>query len=648
MKILDRIIFKISPIRILKKSVFFDSEWYKEQYSINEDPFTHYLNEGWKKEYNPSKEFSSKDYLINNPDINDINPLIHYEVFGKYEGRRAYKPIIGDKRNIIGDTVELDYEEIFKTIDNKDVVSFDVFDTLLCRSFIEPDDVFKYIEHKYKIDGFYKERLEAEKQARISLNKEVNIDEIYGFIKEEYKDFKQIEIDTEIKVNHKNCIIEPIYDYAKKHNKRVIAISDMYLPKYVIETLLKNGGYQMDEVYVSCEFDMTKGIGSLYDEVLKLENINSSDIVHFGDNYNSDYYMARQKDIDSYQTPKISDYCFSKEEGNYLNVFLNKCDSLGSSIYASLICDYFGNCQNKNFYKDIAYMIAGPLVMAYLKFVLEKSKELSLDKLLFVSRDGYCLKEIYEKYYKEDIEVKYAYLSRACIYAGFKVNKLVEEDEKVLDILNKSMKVCGVEDKESIDSWSIKQSNNLSNHLSKIAGTSQRIATIDMFSGNYTSQKGASYYIKDRIITGFYAGNFKNSELNHYSYSENLLGMRDNLAVKLSELLISSYENSIIGVNEDGSPIYEETNENNRVERYNQFLSGICNYYDDYLKYYGLFDDNQLFIEEWLLLCDAYFKNISDSELNNYSVLIDSQNPTTSKNDMSFVDLIDNYIKKGY
>lgn len=36
-----------------------------------------------------------------------------------------------------------------------DVISFDIFDTLLLRPFIKPTDLFWYIETKYNIKGFH-------------------------------------------------------------------------------------------------------------------------------------------------------------------------------------------------------------------------------------------------------------------------------------------------------------------------------------------------------------------------------------------------------------------------------------------------------------------------------------------------------------
>ncbi|EGX76683.1 hypothetical protein HMPREF9457_01016 [Dorea formicigenerans 4_6_53AFAA] len=57
-------------------------------YHINkEEAVSHYLNIGWKLGYDPSPYFSTEMYMNNNPDIINYNPLLHFELYGKKEGR---------------------------------------------------------------------------------------------------------------------------------------------------------------------------------------------------------------------------------------------------------------------------------------------------------------------------------------------------------------------------------------------------------------------------------------------------------------------------------------------------------------------------------------------------------------------------------
>ncbi len=659
MSSLDKLLFRIKPVMIIKRSVFFDEDWYKETYDVKGDPAVHYLNEGWKSDYDPSLKFSGKDYLINNPDIRDVNPLLHYEVFGKYEGRRPFVPRIAGHNDYDPDDLDFPLDKYLERIEEKQVISFDVFDTLVVRPFVKAEEVFVYLEKEYGIEGFSVKRKEAERNARISLNKEVNIDEIYSFIASDYQFLKEKEIALELKGCHLNPLIRPLYEKARKENKRVIAVSDMYLGEDIVKKILSGSSYEMDEIYVSCDFDKTKGSGELFELVLDKEKIDSGDMLHFGDNYISDYSEAIGKGIEAYQTPKLVDHILNENENSYLLSFMKDNDSIASSVYLSQISEFLCSCKERGFFEKLSYLLGGPLALSYLTFVCNKAKEENIDKLLFVSRDGYLLKELYEKYFYDQIGIRaeYAYLSRACIYAGNEVNHLCADLKRFLKIMKLYLSDLDPNNdpldeyekhKEEIEKTSISQSKNLERHLHEITEDSRKAATVDMFSGNYTSQHGAAYYLKEKLSSGFYAGNFARSEVEHHSFGERLLGMKDNLPIKISEFLITSDENALVGIDDEGNPIYEEEDNSLRKERYEKILKGCRQYIDDYVRFFRIENDCLLSLEEWLELSDCYLRGCDDNDLLELSKIIDSENPTKEKDDKSIRTLIDQYREKGY
>ena len=86
----------IINMNLIKKSGYFDANYYKNEYSISKSPLKHYYYEGYKKGYNPSTLFDNDYYLNHNMDVKKvgINPLLHYIVSGKQEGRKI-KECIG-------------------------------------------------------------------------------------------------------------------------------------------------------------------------------------------------------------------------------------------------------------------------------------------------------------------------------------------------------------------------------------------------------------------------------------------------------------------------------------------------------------------------------------------------------------------------
>ena len=72
---------------IVKNSNMFDKDWYGRYFYNSKDPVLDYIKNSINR--NPSKVFYPKEYLLIYPDIvhNKVNPFIHYEKNGKYEGR---------------------------------------------------------------------------------------------------------------------------------------------------------------------------------------------------------------------------------------------------------------------------------------------------------------------------------------------------------------------------------------------------------------------------------------------------------------------------------------------------------------------------------------------------------------------------------
>lgn len=80
-------------IGLIKDSGLFDVEWYQkicpELSKLPLTPVEHYLSIGYKMGLNPSEKFNGNLYLERYPDVAEegVNPLIHYILFGKNEGR---------------------------------------------------------------------------------------------------------------------------------------------------------------------------------------------------------------------------------------------------------------------------------------------------------------------------------------------------------------------------------------------------------------------------------------------------------------------------------------------------------------------------------------------------------------------------------
>ena len=78
---------------LISDSPYFDKDWYLDTYDdLNgyDDPVYHYLHVGYTKGFNPGPNFSTDEYHICNPDVKEhgMNPLLHYERYGRREQRK--------------------------------------------------------------------------------------------------------------------------------------------------------------------------------------------------------------------------------------------------------------------------------------------------------------------------------------------------------------------------------------------------------------------------------------------------------------------------------------------------------------------------------------------------------------------------------
>ena len=209
------------------------------------------------------------------------------------------------------------YDDVVKrVIDPKHkVISFDVFDTIITRPFFKPTDLFLLLDKHFDqicshvvMENFSDLRIMAEKELRDNLTsfEEVNIDQIYDFIVSKFHiskkvadEMKKLEIETELKFFKPRQSVINLINIAKSVGKKVICISDFYNGKSFIKQIFKNLNRSVDEIFVSCEYGLTKETGTLFSKVLNELIIKSSELLHIGDNWNSDYVVPTKLQINA-------------------------------------------------------------------------------------------------------------------------------------------------------------------------------------------------------------------------------------------------------------------------------------------------------------------------------------------------------------
>jgi HAD hydrolase, family IA, variant 1 len=300
-------------------------------------------------------------------------------------------------------------------IEKFEYVSFDLFDTLIFRTLQSPQDVFRVIPILYnerntveKVDEhkFYIDRIFAECKARKKAEKEeVSLDEIYSNL--EYPDLlrdilKEIEIEFEIKNCIKNEAIIPILQECLKLRKKIIITTDMYLPRKCIVEILKKIDVTYEKLYISAEVGLTKLSGHLYDYILRDLNIDNTRIMHIGDNLITDISKAKSRGIEAMLRPAQGPAKFYSSNRVGLNPGLNHLISLAN------------HCSDNTVERRIGEFTLAPFLFEFCHWINKKKKELKINKLYFLAREGYLIKKIYEMLFPEE--------SENCIYLRLNKN----------------------------------------------------------------------------------------------------------------------------------------------------------------------------------------------------------------------------------
>ena len=182
-----------------------------------------------------------------------------------------------------------------------DTISFDIFDTLIERSVSKPTDIFEIVGEKVlgkeHCREFLENRIRAEKKAR-EKSCEITLDQIYQELVDTYKsDIVELLQKTEVQIELENChkkeTIFPFYEQCIQKGKRVLLISDMYLPEPVIVSMLQRCGINdYEKLYVSNTYGENKLSGKLFQIACKDWQIDLKSMIHIGDSIKADMIGA--------------------------------------------------------------------------------------------------------------------------------------------------------------------------------------------------------------------------------------------------------------------------------------------------------------------------------------------------------------------
>lgn len=378
--------------------------------------------------YNRINRFCSSNHIM----LYDVNGENLIEKYGKTEHYVEDDPYF-----------YVCEESLRKAIEDHDVISFDMFDTLVMRKTFFPTDVFEIVAQRAQregiiVDNFKRFRIKAERECVVNHG---NIYDIYESLQKitqisdkEKGRLTEIEIETEKDVLIRREKIVEMFDYAISLGKKVCIISDMYLTEKILREILEGLGIKgYDKFYVSCDYCVSKGCGIF--EVVKRQ-VSGSNYLHIGDNKIADGLCAQNSGYDTFIIQKASDMLEISSYGEIgtiiqtaneravIGLFIAKAFNNPFALYHSE-----GKLEVKDSY-IYGYLFIAPLVTKFMLWLISEIEARKYDDVLFSARDGYIILQLYreaKRYLKKEYLPEGIYFPTSRLLNA-SISRMTEED----------------------------------------------------------------------------------------------------------------------------------------------------------------------------------------------------------------------------
>jgi FMN phosphatase YigB (HAD superfamily) len=350
-----------------------------------------------------------------------------------------------------------------------DVVTFDVFDTLLLRTVIRPIDAFRVAHellnadtHRLVIDGVSEARVAAEAQLRedhvtggVSPDT-VTFDAIWQRAGEltDYDPeliglLAQMELEAERRLIRPASWAVDLFRFAVDQGKEVVLVSDTYLPSAFVGSVLGDAGVTgWSALIVSCEAGAAKADGNLW-AILARRHVGKR-VVHIGDSWGPDVEQARAVGADAQWVPKAADAlryglgCVGALNGEDLAVRTDldgfRLRNLHRSVLHSLSAHLAVERPDASSATACGYGALGPLLVGYSQWLHRAAAEGGHDRLFFLARDGFLMREAYRILFGDEaVPSTYLLASRRLCNLPAIADPLTVRDIDFLTQTNRSM-----------------------------------------------------------------------------------------------------------------------------------------------------------------------------------------------------------------
>lgn len=521
-------------------------------------------------------------------------------------------------------------KELAEKIEQSDVISFDLFDTLIMRQTYAPEDVARYVECRLQEKGIFFEnfcqrRLQSEKELskftaptlkQIYENLVVMQPEGQKMSAEELADLEW-NIDYDLIIPRKEVC--NIFKETVSCGKPVYVVSDTYYSKKQLAEILKKCGITAyKDILASNEYKTSK-TQNLYSVLLKKEK--AEKYLHIGDDIVADIESASRNGLEVCRIYSGGDLL---EAAGYLG--LEKySDDLSDRLKIGLFVSNIFNSPFQFEMEDkritigdaynIGYLFCAPMISDFVLWFNRMTEEQNLRNVWYSARDGYLIQKMYRELLKvcgkEDKSIYFLTSRTAAIRAGMQSEEDIQYVDKMKfsGTLEQNLKERFGIDEGDIQTADIEEEQNgllkykksiLANAKKELANYEKYVGRLNVEGGNIAFfdfvAKGTTQMYIQRLVKKHLKGLYflqlepeymqdKGLDIqSFYMEKENKVSaIFDNYYI-LETLLTAPYP-SVQGFDEEGEPVYaKETRSDKDIACFERAQDGIMAYFSSYLR----------------------------------------------------------------
>lgn len=314
--------------------------------------------------------------------------------------------------------------ELERRLEKFDVLSFDLFDTLLIRRIHDPDllkrpvaafisemaaqrgrawSAAKVLEFRNRVEAVHRRRA-----GRKGPDFEARYPDFMRDVLRRILDQDDVEMElqriTEYELSIETAMAVPrerfvrLLDTAKARGKRILFVSDIYLPASHLKVILQGTGLAgyAEEVASSADHLRAKASGALWQDLLERLRVDPARWAHVGDNPISDGLRPAERGITAFVLRDADEKWRKALPRLYWHI-----SELAHFWKGRLLQQLMLPLEEENVPRDelyrAGYTFLGPLLCAYVHWLAERVRERGIQRVYFFSREGQLLHEIWKR-----------------------------------------------------------------------------------------------------------------------------------------------------------------------------------------------------------------------------------------------------------